>query len=122
MKSSSSERRHSMSRPRSSGITRNRFSITPSIIAPLLLKDRPSDHADAARVADHEAVGGRPAVGAADGHVLADQAVAEPCVQPRDAAVFEDDGVFDLGVVDDDAVEYRRVGADEGVGELAAVT
>src|SRR5665648_392060 len=120
MNRSSSLRRHSMRRPRSSGITLSLLVITPSIMVRCLLRASRLQDADLAGVADHEAVGHGERLAVGDHAVAPDEAVGHARAQAADAAVLEDDGVLDLGVLDDDAIADGRVRPDEGVAEAAA--
>src|SRR5665647_2068308 len=83
--------------------------MTPSIMARYLLRPSRLQDADLAGVADHEAVGHGERLAVGDHAVAPDEAVGHARAQATDAAVLEDDGVFDLGVLDDDAVADGRV-------------
>src|SRR5450756_1334020 len=109
-----------MRRPRSSGITLSFLVMTPSIIGRCLLRPSRLQDADLAGVADHEAVGHGERLAVGDHAVAPDEAVGQARSQAADAAVLEDDGVLDLGLLHDDAIADGRVRPDEGVAEVAA--
>src|SRR3972149_1227773 len=111
-KSPSSRRRISMSRPRSSGMTRSFIIFTPSIMPASLFQP------DLAFVSDHEPVGqgfGRAFV---DAHFAADQAFVDPAPDINDLAALEDNAVFDLGLDDPAVLLDGGERADVGIGDL----
>src|SRR4030042_5299899 len=111
-KSASPRRRISMSRPRSSGMTRSFIIFRPSIMPVSLFQP------DLALVPDHEPVGqgfGRAFV---DAHFAADQAFVDPAPDINDLAALADNAVLDLGLDDPAVLLDGGERADVGIGDL----